>query len=210
MLDEVNRQVVCDGRTVIEPGDEVFVLAASRDIRHVLDALRRRDRPVRRVFIAGGGRIGLRLARQIEDGLQVKIIETDLARCEYLGGELSGGTLVLHGDSTDEELLESENVAECDLFAALTSDDEDNIMACLLAKRLGAHRVLALINRRAYAELVQGDPLVLARKGHRTAYFDAQGRVVVAPQEVWTLPFSEGLVPAAVKDASFPAPEHCY
>ena len=157
-----DRQVVCDGRTVIEPGDEVFVLAASRDIRHVLDALRRRDRPVRRVFIAGGGRIGLRLARQIEDGLQVKIIETDLARCEYLGGELSGGTLVLHGDSTDEELLEAENVAECDLFAALTGDDEDNIMACLLAKRLGAHRVLALINRRAYADLVQGTTIDIA------------------------------------------------
>jgi len=60
--DGQDRQVVCDGRTVIEPGDEVFVLAATRDIQHVLDALRRRDRPVRRVFIAGGGRIGLRLA----------------------------------------------------------------------------------------------------------------------------------------------------
>ena len=63
---------------------------------------------------------------------------------------------MLHGDSTDEELLEDENVQDTDLFLALTSDDEDNIMSCLLAKRMGAQRVLALINRRAYADLVQG------------------------------------------------------
>jgi trk system potassium uptake protein TrkA len=63
---------------------------------------------------------------------------------------------VLHGDCTDEELLENENVQDTDLFLALTSDDEGNVMSCLMAKRLGAQRVLALINRRAYADLVQG------------------------------------------------------
>ena len=70
--------------------------------------------------------------------------------------------LVLHGDSTDEELMSDENVQDMDLFLALTSDDEDNIMACLLAKRMGARRVLALINRRAYADLVQGTQIDIA------------------------------------------------
>jgi trk system potassium uptake protein TrkA len=155
-LTGADRQVTCDGTTRIEAGDEVFVLAANENIRRVLDAMRQRDNPVRRVIIAGGGRVGLRLARHIAGAFQVKIIEANAQRCQYLATQLPDHTLVLHGDSTDEDLLETENVQDTDLFLALTSDDEDNIMACLLAKRMGARRVLALINRRAYADLVQG------------------------------------------------------
>ncbi len=151
-----------DGRTRIEPGDEVFVLAATAQIRRVLEALHGRERPVHRVVLAGGGKVGLRLARQVADSCQLKIIEADAARCEYLATELAGQALVLHGDSTDEELLSDEGAEGLDLFLSLTSDDEDNIMACLLAKRLGARRVLALINRRAYADLVQGTQIDIA------------------------------------------------
>jgi trk system potassium uptake protein len=151
-----DRQVSCDGSTRIEVGDELFVLAANEHVRAVLDALHRRSEPVRRVIITGGGRVGLRLARHIAHDCQVKIIESSGPRCEYLSAQLPSHTLVLHGESTDEELLEHENVQDTDLFLALTSDDEDNIMSCLLAKRMGAQRVLALINRRAYADLVQG------------------------------------------------------
>ena len=151
-----------EGSTRIEAGDEVFVLAATSNIRAVLGALRKMDRPVRRIMIAGGGKVGLRLAREICPDYQLKILETNQARCEYLANQLPDDVLVLHGDSTDEELMADENVAEMDLFAALTSDDEDNIMACLLAKRMGARRVLALINRRAYADLVQGTQIDIA------------------------------------------------
>ena len=151
-----------EGSTRIEPGDEVFVLAATADISTVLGAVRQRDRPVKRVMLAGGGKVGLRLARQIHGDCHVKIIESNRARCEYLATQLPDGVLVLHGDSTDEELMSDENVDEMDLFLALTSDDEDNIMSCLLAKRLGARRVLALINRRAYADLVQGTQIDIA------------------------------------------------
>ena len=151
-----------DGRTRIEPGDEVFVLAAKRHIPAVLGALRERDRPVKRLMIAGGGKVGLRLARQLKDEVQLKIIETNRARCDYLASQLPAQVLVLNGDSTDEELMDQENVQDMDLFVALTSDDEDNILACLLAKRMGARRVLALINRRAYAELVQGTQIDIA------------------------------------------------
>jgi trk system potassium uptake protein TrkA len=151
-----------DGRTRIEPGDEVFVLAATQDIATVLAALRERDHPVKRLMIAGGGKVGLRLARQVKDDLQVKIIETNRQRCDYLASQLPSEVLVLHGDSTDEELMGEENVQDMDLFVALTSDDEDNILACLLAKKMGARRVLALINRKAYAELVQGTQIDIA------------------------------------------------
>jgi trk system potassium uptake protein len=151
-----------DGATRIEPGDEVFVLAATEHIRQVLGALRKRDQPVRRIMIAGGGKVGLRLAREMQGHCQIKIIERHRARCEYLSTQLPADVLILHGDSTDEDMLLDENVQDMDLFLALTSDDEDNILACLLAKRFGAHRVLAVINRKAYAELVQGTQIDIA------------------------------------------------
>jgi trk system potassium uptake protein len=151
-----------DGETRIEPGDEVFVLAATEHIRTVLGALRKMDRPVKRLMMAGGGKVGLRLARQIGNEYELKILESDRKRCDYLATQLPSGVLVLHGDSTDEELMEDENVRDMDLFLALTSDDEDNIMSCLLAKRMGARRVFALINRKAYADLVQGTQIDIA------------------------------------------------
>ena len=153
----LDRLVICDGSTRIELGDEVFVLAANEHIRRALDALHQRDDPVRRVMIAGGGRVGLRLARHIGSECQVKIIEADRRALRVPDDAAAQQhAWCCSGDTTDEDLLEHENVQDTDLFLALTSDDEDNIMSCLLAKRMGAQRVLALINRRAYADLVQG------------------------------------------------------
>ncbi|HEX6265505.1 MAG TPA: Trk system potassium transporter TrkA [Burkholderiales bacterium] len=156
-----DRSIVPDGDTVIEAGDEVFCLAASGHIREVMRELRRMDRPVRRVMIAGGGNIGLRLARALEERYSVRVIEHNKRRCELLAARL-GGALVLNGDTTDEELLEDENVAEMDLFVAVTNDDENNIMSSLLAKRMGARRVVSLINRRAYVDLLQSGQIDIA------------------------------------------------
>jgi len=142
-----------DGHTVIEPGDEVFVLAATQNIRTVMQELRRMQQPVSRIMIVGGGNIGSRVAAALERNYQVKLIERDAARAEIVSGRLTG-TLVLQGDATDEALMAEESIDEMDMFLALTNDDEDNIMAALLAKRLGCKRVLSLINRRAYADMV--------------------------------------------------------
>ena len=167
--EEPDRFVACAGETRLEPGDEVFVLAAREHIAHVLATLHRRDatpvRPVRRIMIAGGGRVGLHLALELgkEPGrFLVKIIEDDSARCIELASRLPSDVLVLQGDTTDENLLGDESIDEIDLFLALTDDDEDNIMSCLLAKRLGARRVLALINRRSYADLMHGTQIDIA------------------------------------------------
>ncbi len=149
-----DQPVAPDGDTVIEAGDEVFCLAAERDIRQVMKELRRMDRPVKRVMIAGGGNIGLRLALALEGEYSVRVIEHNKRRCEILAASVDR-TLVLAGDATDEELLEQENIGEMDLFVAVTNDDENNIMSSLLAKRMGARRVVALINRRSYVDLVQ-------------------------------------------------------
>jgi len=146
----------------ILPGDEVFVLADTRMIRHVLGAIHNIDEPVRRVMIAGGGKVGLRLARSLAGQCEVKIVERDRRRCEYLASQLPSEMLILNGDGADEDLLLDENVGDMDMFLALTSDDEDNIMSAMLAKRLGANRVLSLINRRAYADMMQGSTIDIA------------------------------------------------
>ncbi len=146
--------ILPEGSTVIEAGDEVFFLAASEHIRDVMRELRRMDRPARRILIGGGGNIGRRLARALEKQYDVKLIEFNKAGAERLASDLDK-TLVIAGDITDEELLESENVDEMDIFCAVTNDDENNIMSSLLAKRMGARRTIALINRTSYVDLVQ-------------------------------------------------------
>jgi trk system potassium uptake protein TrkA len=156
-----DQAIIPDGDTFVEAGDEVFCLADTDHVRQVMHELRRMDKPVKRVMIAGGGNIGLRLAKALEGRYQVKLIEFNKRRASEIAGQLVTA-LVLQGDATDEELLESENVAEMDLFLALTNDDENNIMASLLAKRMGARRVVALINRRSYAELMQGGEIDIA------------------------------------------------
>jgi trk system potassium uptake protein TrkA len=156
-----DRSIVPDGNTVIEAGDEVFCLAASGHIREVMRELRRMDRPVKRVMIAGGGNIGLRLARALEKQYSVRVIEHNKRRCELLAAGLREA-LVLNGDTTDEELLEDENIGEMDLFVAVTNDDENNIMSSLLAKRMGARRVVSLINRRSYVDLLQAGQIDIA------------------------------------------------
>lgn len=106
--------------------------------------------------------MGLRLARSLIGRCEVKLIERDKKRCEYLASQLPSSVLILQGDGADEDLLLEENVGDMDLFLALTSDDEDNIMSAMLAKRLGARRVMSLINRRAYADMMQGSTIDIA------------------------------------------------
>ncbi len=156
-----DRPIVPEGDTVIEAGDEVFCMSATHEIRQVMRELRRLDKPVRRVMIAGGGNIGLRLARALERDYLVKIVEHNKRRCEILSSALNKA-LVLQGDATDESLLESENIEEMDVFVAVTNDDENNIMSCLLAKRFGARRVISLINRRSYVDLLQAGQIDIA------------------------------------------------
>jgi trk/ktr system potassium uptake protein len=153
--------IVPEGDTVVEAGDEVFCLAATRDIRHVMRELRRMDKPIQRIMIAGGGNIGLRLAAALERDYSVKVIEYSKKRCELLSSRLDRA-LVLQGDVTDEALLEAENVEDMDMFIAVTNDDENNIMSALLAKRMGAKRVVALINRRSYVDLLQSGQIDIA------------------------------------------------
>ncbi len=156
-----NHAIVPEGSTVIESGDEVFFIAATENIDSVIREMRNLDKKVRRVMIAGGGNIGRRLAAALENDYQVKLIDHNKRNSARLAAELHN-TLILVGDATDETLLGDENIDDMDVFCALTNDDEDNIMASLQAKRMGARKVIALINRASYVDLVQGGEIDIA------------------------------------------------
>ena len=146
--------ILPDGNTIIEENDLVFFLAARRHIRTVMKELRPLDRPVRRVILAGGGNIGKNLARRLEREHHVKIIERDPVRAEAIAEELSK-TIVLVGDCADEKLLTEESIENTDVYCVLTNEDEANIMSSLLAKRMGAKKVIAIINRPSYVDLME-------------------------------------------------------
>lgn len=155
------RPIHPDGHTVIEPDDEVFFIAARENIRKVMGELRELDKPVRRVILAGGGNIGLRLAKDLESQCQVKIIEQSRDRAEFLSETLNS-SIVLYGDTSDETLLKEENIENTDVYCAVTNDDEANILSAMLAKRLGARKVMALINRPSYVDLVESGRIDIA------------------------------------------------
>jgi trk system potassium uptake protein TrkA len=155
------RPMIPEGDTVIEAEDEVFFVAARSHIPKIMGELRRLDKPVKRVMLAGGGNIGLRLARALEDKMQVKIIEKSRDRAKLLSEQLNK-TIVLCGDAANETLLHEENIEDIDVFCAVTNDDEANILSAMLAKRMGARQVLALINRLAYVDLVEGGAIDIA------------------------------------------------
>lgn len=155
------RAIHPEGNTVIEADDEVFFIAAKKDIRTVMSELRKLEQPMKRVIIAGGGNIGKRLAVALEGKYQVKLIENNPIRARQISEELEK-TIVLLADAADGDLLLEENIENTDVFCALTNDDEANILSAMLAKRLGARKVMSLINRASYVDLVESGEIDIA------------------------------------------------
>jgi trk system potassium uptake protein TrkA len=156
-----DKTIIPDGSTIIEENDTVFFLAAQRNIRTMMKELRPLDNPVRRIILAGGGNIGSNLARQLERKHHVKIIELDPARAEAIAETLEKA-IVLVGDCADEELLREEAIDTTDVYCVLTNDDEANILSSMLAKQMGAEKVIAIINRPSYVDLVESSSIDIA------------------------------------------------
>lgn len=145
--------------TIIEVDDEVFFVAARENIRAVMNELRRVDKPFKRILIIGGGHIGKRLAQTLEKTHQVKIIEHHQQRAKYLSHTLEKAVVLL-GSATDEELLLEENIDSMDVVISCTNSDEINILSTMLAKHMGASKVMALINKPGYNELIEKKSLI--------------------------------------------------
>ncbi len=126
-----------------------------------MSELQRLEKPYKRIMLVGGGNIGAGLARRLEKDYSVKLIERNQQRAAELAEKLQN-TIVFFGDASDQELLAEEHIDQVDLFIAVTNDDEANIMSAMLAKRMGAKKVMVLIQRRAYVDLVQGSVIDIA------------------------------------------------
>ena len=153
--------IVPSGSEVIQEGDEVFFLAAREHIRPTMNTLTSREKSYQKIVIAGGGNIGYRFAEAIENQFQTKIIELSHERCEFLAENLNR-SIVLNGSSSDQDLLTEEGIDSTDVFLALTNNDAANIVSSILAKKLGAGKVVTLINNAVYVDLMQSSELDIA------------------------------------------------
>lgn len=162
-----NQPLILTDEVVIEPDDEVFYLATPQEMDQVIRSLRELGEHYQKIVIAGGGNIGAKLAQALENHYQVKLIEHSTKRAQMLANDLNS-TIVLQGDAADRELLLDENIDDTDIFCALTNKDETNIMSAILAKRLGAKKVMALINRSAFVDIVEDGDIDMAISPQQT------------------------------------------
>ena len=155
------KPIIPNADTIINTDDEIFFVSSQKSMNKLLQQIRIKDKPLKNIMISGGGNIGLRLAESLENEYKIKLLELDSKKASHAAEKLKN-TIVLHGDATDEELLNEENIDGSDVFCALTNHDEVNIISSMLAKRLGARKVMALINRAAYVALVQSNSIDIA------------------------------------------------
>ncbi len=158
---ESKADITFSGNTIIDEHIEVCFLAATIDVELLLRELQPEVRAMKNIMIVGGGNIGYSLATRTDENYNVKIIEHNKERCLLLAEKINNG-LVLRGDAADRELLLNENIDSVDLFCSLTNNDGVNIMSALLARRLGAKKVISLITRDVYAEIVEGSQIDVA------------------------------------------------
>lgn len=155
------KAILPKGNTVVEDNDEVFFIAAREQIGNVMSELRKEEKAYRNIMIGGGGNIGNRLALMLQKDYRVKLVERDPDQARKLSESLLD-TMVLEGGIADESLLIDENIDTIDVFCAVTNDEEANILSAMLAKRLGARKVMALINRASYVDLVESGTIDVA------------------------------------------------
>ena len=149
-----NQLIIPRGHNHLRDGDLLYFISEQKNLFKHLSIFDKHATPAKRVLIVGGGRVGYRLAKQLEDkALSCKIIEKRATRCDFLAERLER-TVVLHGDGSDQSLLVEENVRDTNLVVTLTSDEETNILTSLLAKRLGARKTITQINKFSYLSLM--------------------------------------------------------
>lgn len=145
--------IIPSGRDILHPGDQVFVVCDPNYVRTFKTLAGKVEKPLNNIMILGGGLVGQFLAERLEKDANVKLIENNRQRSERLA-DLLRHTLVLHGDGTDLELLQSEDLAQMDAFVAVTGDDENNIITALLARHAHVQRTIALVNRVSYLPIM--------------------------------------------------------
>jgi trk system potassium uptake protein TrkA len=138
----------------LQPGERITLIGTQEEIDEVRDWFQRESPPRHRVVIAGGGETGYHLARSLEGRrFSVVLMDSNRERCDFLAAHLKH-TTVVHADATQRAVLEEERVGNADFFASCTGDDEDNILAGVEARELGAKSILAIVSRPDYGQIV--------------------------------------------------------
>ncbi|MGK0361374.1 MAG: trk system potassium uptake protein TrkA [Bradymonadia bacterium] len=200
--------IVPSGTDVILPGDEAYLVVPYGQGDTLLSTVGVKRTPVTRVMIAGGSKIGRFIAEDlVKRGVIPILIEPDPKLARWLGDQLEG-VVVLHGSPTDTALLQSSHAAEMQAFIAASHDEEVNIMAALLAQRLGCRRVVAVVNSVDYQPLAKAIGVDVCVSPRLTAvssilHFIRKGRVVAsralgAQQSAEALEFEAQLTSEAV------------
>ncbi|MBQ3404583.1 MAG: Trk system potassium transporter TrkA [Oscillospiraceae bacterium] len=146
--------IIPNGSTTFQVGDKIYVIGESLDISRFFNTLGRGTRKIRNVFIIGGGRITYYVSQALlAMNIDVKIIERVLEICVKLAEALPKA-LIIHGDGTDQDLLDAENLPNAGAFLALTGDDEDNIITSLYAKQFGVPKVVTKVSRQNYYSII--------------------------------------------------------
>ena len=138
---------------IIENGDELLFICKEDNIEDITK-LFGHNKNNKRVMIAGGGNIGKHLSENIRENYQVKVIESNEERADYLS-EIIDNVNIINADSSNEDILLEENIEHMDVFCALTNDDEANILSAMLAKKLGSKTVISIINKISYSDLLE-------------------------------------------------------
>ena len=137
-------------------GDKAYLVVKSDQLNKLLQIFGHEETKASKILIIGGGNIGFNLAKDLEEtveGIRIKIIEKNKERAELIASELNS-SIVIHGDGLDEEILKEANLDEIETVLCLTNDDEDNIMASVLAERSSPNkRTIALVNKQNYSLL---------------------------------------------------------
>ena len=142
---------------IIENNDELLLICKEENIEDIMK-LFGRNKNNKRIMIAGGGNIGRHLSENISEDYQVKVIESNEERAEFLS-EIIDDVTIINADSSNEDILLEENIEHMDVFCALTNDDEANILSAMLAKKLGSKTVLSIINKISYSDLVENQEI---------------------------------------------------
>ncbi len=149
-----SKTIIPSALDVIYEDDLVYVICKTENIDSILKSAGINSYPIKKVILVGAGRIGIKTAMRIENEIDVKLLEIDEKRA-LIAAESLNKTLVINGDARDLKLLEDEGIVQTDAFVALTENSETNILACLLAKKYGVKRIIALIDNIDYIDIAQ-------------------------------------------------------
>ncbi|MDX1420200.1 MAG: Trk system potassium transporter TrkA [Rubricoccaceae bacterium] len=157
------RTLVPGGDVTLQPNDQVFVLVPTGQVGQVAYLFGKEAGRLKHCMILGGSEVGARVAAGLSRGgrrgrdargMEVKLVEADRERAEFLA-EILEGVLVIHGEPSDIDLLVLEGLSETDALVAVTADEEANLVSCLMAKHLGVKKTVALLSKSAYIPISQ-------------------------------------------------------